>query len=445
MAVRLIEASRATTPTWSVGARLIFMTFVLTQFVEVTFDRVGSVEISLQKVATLIVFPIGFTMLPRARWAWSLPILALVMVAANSAAYLSESDFLNANGIAANVTVATGLLGGAVLYVALTQDERLFATFARVWIAFAAFSSVIVLLQSAGVLPLWFVEKGQISYRAAETGGLIRGTGFKYDPNYQAFVLVVGLVFAWFYGRRWRLPAAALIVGGVIGTFSRMGLLASVVTILLAPSIRVAVARQGVGRVFTRFVLGLTVAAIVAVGAGVIAPEGVRRYAERRSTDIVVAYERVTGGDLTELSGLNSVEERLLVAYTALGLLNRNKVVGIGGYGTADAVAEVIGITRTIHNTYLEELVVGGLFGAAAIVVYVVLLARALARARHPDEDKTRRSCLITLSLVFALMSLFLTLNYNSIAWLPLTVALAHAKLELMGHANGHSGELRPN
>jgi O-antigen ligase len=87
-----------------------------------------------------------------------------------------------------------------------------------------------------------------------------------------------------------------------------------------------------------------------------------------------------------------------------------------------------IGIPAPVHNTYLEWLVVGGLLGVLTVALYIAFIVWVLRQSGRAEEDAGRKSFVLTFLFAFGLMALFLTLNYNSIIWLPLVVALAHGK-----------------
>jgi hypothetical protein len=139
------------------GIWLVVVSFVLAQFVEFTLLDLDGFDVSLQKIIALIIFPIAFVLMGHIRVCLPLLVCVGVLILTNSAAYLAELDPLNVTLLSANVTIVSGFLGAAILYTALRQDVSGFYILGRVWVAFAVVTSILVLGQSIGLLPIWAV------------------------------------------------------------------------------------------------------------------------------------------------------------------------------------------------------------------------------------------------------------------------------------------------
>jgi O-antigen ligase len=91
-------------------------------------------------------------------------------------------------------------------------------------------------------------------------------------------------------------------------------------------------------------------------------------------------------------------------------------------------MAGTVGISKSVHNSYLELLTAGGLFGLLALGKYYVTVRRSLRRSDQPDDSAEHLQTQVEITAVVgavAVMALFLTLNYSSIFWLPAVLALA--------------------
>jgi O-antigen ligase len=410
------------------GAWMVIVAFVFTQFVEFTIHEVGSLDLSVQKIVGLVVFPVALTLMGYIRIPLLLISIACLMLLANSAAYVLNLAFLNPDLLSANVGVLTGFFGAIALYTALTHREGRLSVLGRVWVAFAVVTSIVVLGQTFGLLPLWAVPSEELAYRMTDVGGLIRGTGLRLDPNFQAFVLVLGLVFTRFYIARMKLVFALIIALGIVGTFSRMGLLAAFLVWVAAPAVEAFVRRKGWSINFLISFVTIAIIGLLFGGLFAVAPQGVQLYIELRISDVSEALSHPAAGSVMDLTGTTSAEDRRLIFVSALSIFFQNFVFGVGAYNVEDFMNATIGIPAPVHNTYLEWLVVGGLLGVLTVALYIAFIVWVLRQSGRAEEDAGRKSFVLTFLFAFGLMALFLTLNYNSIIWLPLVVALAHGK-----------------
>jgi O-antigen ligase len=435
----------AVAPLRVLGVWVAIVGFVSAQFVDheilpllLPISSIGGIEISLNKIVALVIFPLAFALMGYIRIALPLTAIASVMILANSAAYVENLDALNPELLSANATVFVGFLAATMLYTALVQSDRSFLILGRVWVAFAAVTSLVVVGQVFGLLPLWAVlsdDASQIGGLAtAEVGGLYRGIGFKLDPNYQALMLVLGLIFARFYvPSKFRIIFAVVIIVGLVGTFSRMGLLAAILAWVFASAIKARTNRRGANTVPLLKLLGtVTILALIFTGLYSLAPQEVQSYIDLRITETSTTFRNLAAGGSTAQPEMTSTNTRILLATTALRIFSDNYLLGVGAYRQSDIMNAYIGVDQTMHNTYLDELVTGGLLGVLVIVLYITLIVRALFQHYGEGEDAAiRERCVLTLILAFGLLGFFLTLNYYSIVWFPLVIALAHHRLSL--------------
>ena len=424
-------------PLRALGVWVAVVGFVFTQFVDVTLFTAGGLDVTVQKVAALIFFPLALGLMGQLVLSTPLLILGSVLIVANSAAYVVKSDLFDPMLLSANATVLTGLAGAIVLYTALTRSEVGFSALGRTWSFFAAVTSIIVLGQAAGLLPLWTVAGEALEARAAGVGGLYRGTGFKFDPNFQALVLAIGVVFTRFYVHKLKNAISLLILLGIVGTFSRMGLLVAILAWTAIPIFRAWASRTGRGVAPLKVIVTATIPAVALIGVYVLSPQEVRSFFDQRVDELAGAYSYLVAGAPGSSVGMNSAEERILLLRASLEVLSQNYLYGIGANKTIQFLYPIVGVDRVAHNTYLEELLIGGLLGALAIALYVAFVARALIRSHRARGDANRRSFTLALIFAFGMIGAFLTFNHNAILWLPLVVALADLR---MAFSDGNGG-----
>ena len=433
-------------PLRALGVWVAIVGFVFAQFVEQDILwLLLPISISLNKIVVLVIFPLAFALMGYIRIALPLIAIASVMILANSAAYVENLDVLNPDPttppmplLSANATVVVGFLTATMLYTALAQSDRSFLILGRVWVAFAAVTSLVVVGQVFGLLPLWAIlsdDASQIGGLAiAEAVGLYRGIGFKLDPNYQALVLVLGIVFARFYVfSKFRLIVALVITAGLVGTFSRMGLFVAALAWVFASVIKARTNRRDANTVPLLTLLGtVTILALMSIGFYYLAPPEVQSYLELRITETSSAFRSLAAGGSPAQPEMASTNTRILMVATALRIFSDYYLVGVGAYRQSEAMDAYTGVDQTLHNTYLDQLVTGGLLGVLVIILYITLVVRALSQYQGEGEDAARRKrCVLTLIFAFSLLACFLTLNYYSIVWFPLVIALAHHKLSL--------------
>jgi O-antigen ligase len=402
------------------GAQLVVFTFVLAQFVD------GTLDLLLQAISALIIFPLAFLLMRHVRISILLVQFGVALVAANSAAYVVRGDFYNLDLLRGNFFALSGFVTAILLYTALTQYEEAFSLLGRLWVAFAVVASVLAILQAMGFMPLWSVPEDELGYRMVGAFGLYRGTGLKGDPNFQAFMLIFGAVFARFYVKKFQLAVILIIMLGILATFSRMGILVAILVLLAAPMIQARISRQKSSAASIRALGSAVLLAVAGVLTYVFAPQSVQLYLAERAGYILRAYHFLATGHPTNL---DSAGQRIQLFTAGVDILPENFLFGLGAYGTPEAIKAVSGVAGYAHNAYLDMLLMGGLWGALVLASYFILLRHALIRSYHAQENKHRRSLIATLLLAFFLVGFFLDVSHNSILWLPLVLALAHLSM----------------
>jgi hypothetical protein len=419
-----------------IGVLVAIFAFVTTQFVDVSLFSIGTVQVTVQKIVAILALPLAVVLIGHIRMSRGLAFFALVLLIAYSISYLVNRD-LSADLASGAITVLIGFFGALVLYTALTHRRDALLILGKTWIVFAVCTAVITILQAAGAIPLFNVPADYLQSREAiGVAGLYRGVGLKYDPNFQAVMLVLGLVFAQFYLSRHRFPVTVLIVLGIIATFSRMGVVLGMLILTGAPAIRVYIQRRSYSRMM--LVSGSALVLLIAVGflLVVLGPTSVRVYVSERVVEVYELTASLLTGDISGLladGSSGSAYERLYLAVSAFFLGLENWMVGVGAYRGPAAIFEFSGVEKPAHNTYLELFLIGGIWGLFAIALYAAVVIRRLWRLNSFDTLSRERCVFILLTWTFAIVGLFISLTYNSLLWLPLVLAgaLSHWLLKL--------------
>ncbi|MHB9145042.1 MAG: O-antigen ligase family protein [Symbiobacteriia bacterium] len=396
--------------------------FVFAQFVELPLAQTNGFVLSVQKVAAITVLPLAVVFMGRLRIPRGILMLAFGLAVGGAAAYLVSGDFLNILSVL--LSVGTGAIGALVLYTALTAEEDALQLFTEAWVLAAAGSAILTFLQSLKAVPMWFVPL-EYQYMRDTPFGLLRGVGLRFDPNFQAAVLVIGLAFAQFQSLRYRVVATFMALLGIMATFSRMGLVAATVALVLPFAVQLKGNKKVKSALRLVLVLGL-VAGLVGL-AYYWGPESLRGYIGQRISETVTAFQDPADISVSTQQHLSSAQTRMLLARAAWMLIIRNWYVGVGGNGTRDAIFRVLGKNNVAHNTYLELMLTGGIWGAVTIAIYGGLIAGVLYRTRRA-VGQTDRVLVLSVLLTITVISAFLSLNNTSLIWVPLVVVLSYEK-----------------
>jgi len=414
------------------GAGLAIFTVVLVQFIDLELFPLGNLIISFQKLAALSLFPLSLILMGRIKVRSVFVVFAVLVIMVNSAAYWIHGNFLDERLLSANATVIMGLASAVILYSALTVHTDGILFLARSWVLIGCFSAVLTCMQAVRLVPLFLVPEGYLYMRETMVGGLMRGTGLKYDPNFQAMVLTIGVVFSQCLRFKYRYPATIILIAGIFFTFSRMALIAALLFVMIAPLMKGADKGHGRCLYLMRFLLVFTGGVLVTGLFASMGPSALKDYMAERIAQAVSAVQNISSySTVDDLVHPSSAESRILLLKGAWNAFLEHPVYGVGAYMSPEVLKEKVGIGQVAHNTFLEFLVTGGLFGIVALAVYAFGLIRGLVFLKN-----TRKYCVgnvfsreITAvygqSFIFSLFFLFLTLNYNFILWFPLVLALA--------------------
>lgn len=407
--------------TKSLGAWTVIIAIVVAQFVEIALGEFGGFVLSIQKIVVALALPVGLLLLGRF-WVPG----ALAALGGLYGACLAGASLFGVATVpdltAQLSTVFLNLFAAASLVVALRAIPDGIVRFAKAWTLMAAVSAVVTIGQFMELVPLLAVPDEQQYHRAA-VDGFVRATGFRFDPNFQAVVLVLGIALVPLAWRgRWRVATTAIILLGTVSTLSRMGTLAAIVLIVLTSNLVMLRGADVVTRI-ARIAITCVAAAAAAVVAYLAAPEGLRRYIEERLEDIWVFVDLLMG---RQVSATSSGAERADQNLGAIGIIADSFPFGVGAGQVEWRLAEAGFANKAAHNTYLETVCIGGLFGLMFLAGYLwVLLRGVLRKPNLLDADAAvARSCCRWFVLVFLGFALFITFNYNSILWVPVALSL---------------------
>jgi O-antigen ligase len=418
------------------GASVAIVTVVLMQFIDLAIVNVGEFVLSFQKLCALLLFPLSLLLIGRLRIKGIFIVFAVLMILVNSSSYWIHGDFLDSRTLSANATVFTGLAGAVVLHTGLTIHSHGIPFLVRAWVLIGCFSAILTVMQAVGLVPMSLVPENILYMREVAVAGLMRGTGLKYDPNFQAMILAIGLIFAQFLRPSMRWTTTTILLIGIISTFSRMAFLVSLVAILLTPLIKGLIKGDlGVSRLF-KF-CGTAMVSTIFVGMFILlGPNAFRYYLGERITNATVAIKTIGSySHISDIGHPSSAQSRILLAKGAWMTFREYPLLGIGAYKSRDILEEKVGIPNVAHNTYLELLMTGGIFGLGALgamvtgIVGGLYLRNILSRAKKAPALTWNTAVVTGQVLAFALFALFLSLNNSFILWLPLVLAQSHKQI----------------
>jgi O-antigen ligase len=208
---------------------------------------------------------------------------------------------------------------------------------------------------------------------------------------------------------------AVLIFAGIILSFSRMGFIATLFSLLVMGTLVLGTTQLSwlTGSRRRQWAGGGLVAVLVLAGFVFLPPDGlIQRFAGLVSTD------GLNGGARTDL-WLETIP--LIKAYPVFGC-------GLGGYETAFSRFKVSGVLVTddyAHNDYLQLLAELGLVGfviGAALVFFVVRAGlRGAVKSSNPETRYFRVACVGALAAIgihsLADFNLYLPANAMLLAW----------------------------
>ncbi len=412
----------------NLASSLLIITFVCVQFIDLTLYDVGGFSISVQKTVAALVFPISLLLIRRLRFDKHLIGFAVLLTVVYLIGHIARGE-VTPEGWSAVIGVWMQLWGAIALLTAVVEKKDGVLLVGKVWIWISVVTAILAILQSLGVIPLINVPEEYLHNRETETG-FYRGIGLKFDPNFHALMLAIGIAFVGvFLKGKTRLLAFLIICLGIVATFSRMGLiLAGIIMFFTFFVESFAVREKWLSTAFKTFGL-LGVISLVILLLYQWAPLVIKDYLVKRFEDMITALSLITvSEEYWPYSHLSSAEVRAILLRTSLLLGLENWTVGLGAYETDKAVFNLTGLNNVAHNTFLELFVIGGIWGLAVSAYYFWIIYSAIKISLR--EFSKEMLCVLALMLTFLIAWMFLSLTYNSIIWLPLVISVSLKKIK---------------
>jgi O-Antigen ligase len=406
------------------GARVIIAAFVAGQYVP-------GAGLTFAKLVAVTALPLGLFLMGHLRISRGLIGFAGLFALASTAGIVASRVNVNDGVLRALFEIGVGLAGALSLYTALTAATGMLNFFARLWVAGGVLTALLCVVQSIGAAPLLVVSEDALAERETGVAGFVRGTGLHSDPNFAATVLAIAFAFALLYVNRFRLVVLLVIAIGIVGTFSRMGIIVILVMWLTSPVVMALAKGNAAFPGLRRMASILLATSALSTVAWISAPADIRQYAAERGDDGIAAVQTLTGWGPgyaeTVRTSVNpsSGEVRAQLAQFGVDLAHEQWPLGVGLGRLPAAIRERTVIANvSLHNNYLEIIATGGLLGVMLLGLYVVRMGAAIAVR---SEALWRfRAALIFLSIASAIVWYFLTVTSNALFWLPLVLALAY-------------------
>jgi len=278
------------------------------------------------------------------------------------------------------------LLAAYLLFVTFyrSDPDRTITVLARAWLGVGVLSAIVVLAQSAGVLPSFAFPSGVLVIRD-------RPTGLQGDANIAALSLVFALAPIGFTGLSARTKAAGfgLIGLAIVATLSRMGLLLFV-GIAVIHWVRLGYRSRWLAALATATLAGLSlIFAIHTPETTVAAP--IERFESLGQT-----LDVVKSGEILHSHGLqtDSAAERILLATGAWQVWRSHPWLGVGTPHLASEIGTVTGVHKASHNGVLDRMAIGGLFGLLSVAVWAregLIAGRRWNRQRRLITTQTKQ------------------------------------------------------
>lgn len=401
----------------SYGPSIAIWTFCITQFADLSLGSIGDFQLSVQKVLGLLAYPVALVLMERKRVPSGLKWLAIALVVTYSIAGIRIPELAEAI-FSADVSVLLGAIAAYALYLALRSRHSALQELLSAWTILAVLTSVICILQVFGLLPLFTVSTD--AWQSADD--VVRAVGLKSDANFQALMLVVGVVTAQ-YSRSRRTPFTIVIFCGIVATFSRMGIILGI-TALGSISVLRSVMSKNVRAVCGKLMGVAALTLVVVLSLTWIGPNRFTDYVTQRTDEAVPITDLLSDGyvDTSGYKHLTSTETRAALLFASFVIARENLPYGAGPYQSELLMAEMVGLENVSHNVYMEWIITGGMFGIMPPLIYVLAMRRTI-RNIWSVKVASIATLLVPIWIAFAFAGFFLAFTYNSIIWLPMVLS----------------------
>ena len=400
----------------SYGPRIAIWTFCITQFADVSLGSIGDFQLSVQKFLGLLAYPLALMLMERKRVPFGLKWLAIALLVTYSIAGIRSRE-LGPAILSADISVLMGALAAYALYLALRSEPSAVQDFLNAWTSLAVLTSLICILQVVGLFPLITVSSDALQ----NADDVVRAVGLKGDANFQALMLVIGLVTAQ-HVRSKGSVATIVIFGGIFATFSRMGVILGI-TALGCISVLRSITKKNGREVYGKLVWAAVLIVVVISVLSFIGPNSFTDYLTQRTDEAIPVTDLLSDGyvETGSYKHLTSTETRAALLFASFVIARENLPYGTGPYQSQFLMAEMIGLENVSHNIYMEWIITGGVFGIMPPLIYLVAARRTGFYVC--SRITSIATLLVPIWLAFAVAGFFLALTYNSIIWLPMVLS----------------------
>jgi O-antigen ligase len=392
--------------------RIILVISAAALYIDMDLFSISGVVISIHKLIALVGFPAAIALM-----SWSkihidarIVLFGILMGITFSLFYLLTLTFDERffSGI-----LQVGISGAAavLIFSALANDQNAFRFFMVTLIIFAAVSSFITIIQ--------FMKN--ISNTSSFSAGLAASTSFRVsglllDPNYQSAALLLGAAALFSLTKTILIvPIFLLLSLGILCTFSRMGLITLVILILLSPLFLPRPNKKFKWHSWSLWIIYSLAATVL-----LLHPEGLGKILLKR---FAVVFEIIN--NIIPSKGASLLQDaRIKLFYNGFLGFIEYPLSGIGIFNSNDFMAASMGRPIALHNTYMEFILSGGIWG---ILLLVFLYGSFISAVKNgPIESLTRLNhhFLILFGIIYSIVSVFLSYHLDITTWLLLVLSL---------------------
>lgn len=401
----------------SYGPSIAIWTFCITQFADLSLGSIGDFQLSVQKLLGLLAYPVALVLMDRKRVPSGLKWLGIALIVTYSIAGIRTPELAEAI-LSADVSVLLGAISAYAVYLALRSRPSALGELSSAWTTLAVLTSIICILQLFGLFP--FITVSPDALQSADD--VVRAVGLKGDANFQALMLVVGLVTAQHLRSR-RSLWTIVIFCGIVATFSRMGVILGI-TALGCISVLRSITRKDMRELYGKMLGAAVLILLVALLFSWIGPNWFTDYLTQRADEALPLTDLLSAGyvDPSGYKHLTSTETRAALLFASFVIARENLPYGTGPFQSQFLIAEMVGLENVSHNVYMEWIITGGVFGIMPPLIYLVAVRRTMRRIWSKKATSVA-ALLIPIWISFAFAGFFLALTYNSIIWLPMVLS----------------------
>lgn len=401
----------------SYGPSIAIWAFCITQFADVSLGTIGDFQLSIQKLLGLLAYPVALVLMERKRVPSGLKWLAIALVVTYSIAGIRTPELAGAI-LSADISVLLGAIAAYALYLALRSRSSALQELLTAWTTLSVLTSIICILQVFGLFPLITVSSDALQ----SADEVVRAVGLKGDANFQALMLVVGLVTAQHLRLR-RGLWTILIFCGIVATFSRMGVILGI-TALGSISVLRSIKNKNFREVYGKLIGAAALVLVIVLLLSWMGPTSFTDYLTQRADEAAPLSDLLSDGyvDTSGYKHLTSTETRAALFFASFVVARENLPYGTGPYQSQFLMAEMVGLENVSHNVYMEWIITGGVFGIMPPLVYLIAVRRTL-RNIWSGRGAPIAALLAPIWVTFAFAGFFLALTYNSIIWFPMVLS----------------------